>query len=145
MTPKKRWELRYPRPIHLKLAELAAQGLSRRECAAQTGLSVWQISRIVNSPLFAAMVAQARQIQAEAAARATLPMEERVDQTGIEALNTLRQLSSFAGSSHAQLKACMTLLRLGEKRQPARKADRPRILADCGEIRLILPDLRNIA
>jgi len=143
---RKRWELRYPRPIHLKLAELVAQGLNRKQCAEATGLTVWQISRITNSSLFQEMVAQARQMQAEAAARATLPLEERVDEAAVEALNTLRQLSSFAGSSHAQLKACMTILRLLEKRQTDRKADRPRTLADRGEIRLILPPYpRNTA
>lgn len=117
MPNKPPWELTRPRPYHSRAAQMAAAGCGRREIAKALHVSVWQVSRWFRSPLFIDMIEAARLLQAEAKERATMPLADRVEEAAVESLNTLRQLSRFSGSSHTQLKACMTLLRLGEKRQ----------------------------
>jgi len=96
---------------------MAAAGSGRREIAAALGVSVWQVSRWFRSPLFIKMVAATQRRQAEAEERAKLPLEERVEEAAVELLDSLRQLHDYSGSDRARLKACLTLLRLGEKRQ----------------------------
>ncbi len=107
---KKKWCLTHPRPIHFKLAELTALGLSRQEAARLTGLSIWQISRIRNSPLFSEMVTQARRHLAEAQARAQLDPAAILNLETTNSIHTLATIRDFSGLPTLQLKAASTLL-----------------------------------
>jgi hypothetical protein len=108
----KSWELRKPRPIHHKLAELYAQGLNRHELRQHTGLALSTISRLTNSQLFLALVDRIREREAEARARAKLPLKERVEEEAVGALEALRRVRDYSGSDHARLEACKQLLGL---------------------------------
>lgn len=129
------WKLSRPRPIHFKLAEYLTQGLSPKDCARLTGISIFQVYRLRGCPLIQQMVAQARQYLLEADALAAQGLDAFLTREELKLLADLAQIRDFSPNAEHRLSACIKSMRLLEKIRDRQDRHKPEEI----RIRLNLP------